>query len=272
MNITFYAEDSPWQLNGNFWQAPATLIVQGVHAGSHGPIFWADHVLKEAVKSWAYIPVTLGHPMVGDSHVSVNHSPETFVKYSLGEVIDPYFDEAKKAIRGTLQIPVGLPKALMDRVKNLKEVSVGIFSEDTQTYGQYNGKSYHACAISMQPDHLAILPEDQRGACSWEDSCGVRVNSAGDKILQNALTNYVNNLMNGENNMRDDFEYNMATPQLKAVEGESEVDVVQILKEFEDFPGLVPPWVMALRAKQERPKQDNDNYQGEEMLLPFGVK
>lgn len=270
MNITYYAEGSPWQLNGQFWQAPCVLINQGVHAGSHGPIFWADHVLKEAVKSWANIPVTLGHPMVGDSHVSVNHSPEVFVKYAMGEVINPYFDEAKKAIRGTLQIPVGLPKALMDRVKNLREVSVGIFSEDTQTYGQFNGKSYHACAISMKPDHLAILPEGQKGACNFEsDGCGIRVNAAGHKILQNALTTYVNNLMNGGNIMND--EYNMATPQLQAVEGETEVDVVQVLKEFEDFPGLVPLWVTALRARQEI-KQSQDTYQDGDMLLPFGVQ
>lgn len=261
MNITFYAEDSPWQLNGNFWQAPATLIVQGVHAGSHGPIFWADHVLKEAVKSWAYIPVTLGHPMVGDSHVSVNHSPETFVKYSLGEVIDPYFDEAKKAIRGTLQIPVGLPKALMDRVKNLKEVSVGIFSEDTQTYGQYNGKSYHACAISMQPDHLAILPEDQRGSCSWEDQCGVRVNSAGDKILQNALSNYINNVMNGENDMNEEM---LLPIGIYKKEETITDDELRTLQYEADEAGILLPPCLNVGVGQSN--------QGEDMLLPPGVK
>jgi hypothetical protein len=254
MNITFYEEGSPWQLNGQFWQAPCTLITQGVHAGSHGPIFWADHVLKEAVSSWSYIPVTLGHPMVGDSHVSVNHSPETFVKYSLGEVINPYFDEAKKAIRGTLQIPVGLPKALMDRVKNLREVSVGIFSEDTQTYGQYNGKDYHACAISMKPDHLAILPEDQRGACSWEDSCGVRVNSM--QHLQG--------------------DYEMTTEKLLPVDvyRKDETiteDELRTLQYEADEHELLLPGCFNVNLDRVKPKSD-DTYQDDGMLLPAGVE
>lgn len=267
MNIIFYAEDSPWQLNGQFWQAPATLIVQGVHAGSHGPIFWADHVLKEAVKSWANIPVTLGHPKVGDSHVSVNHSPEVFVKYAMGEVINPYFDETKKAIRGTLQIPVGLPKALMDRVKNLREVSVGIFSEDTQTYGQFNGKHFDACAISMNPDHLAILPEDQKGACSWEDQCGVRVNSAGDKILQNALTNYIHNVMNG-GNMNEEMLLPIGIYKKEETITDDELRTLQYEADEHDL--LLPGCFNRDLSRQSKPGQDD--YQGEELLLPHGVK
>lgn len=271
MNIQAYLESNIWKptADGQWLQAPVTLIVEGVHRGSAGAIYHAAHVLKESFQKWASIPLTLGHPQVDGKFVSITQSPEVFSQYQIGEVVNPYWDEQKKAIRASVRIPASHPQK--DRLMKLREVSVGVFTKDTETYGSWYGENYSACSISHAPDHLALLPEGQVGACNFSnDGCGIRVNSAGYKILQNALTTYVNNLIGG-NKMNEDYEYNMATPQFQAVEGETGVDAVQILKEFEDFPGLVPQWVLALRAKQES-KQSQDTYQGEELLLPFGVE
>jgi hypothetical protein len=55
------------------------------------------------------------------------------------------------------------------------EVSLGVFTEDEPTSGNWNGEDYVAIARSHRPDHLALLPGEQ-GACSWADGCGVRAN------------------------------------------------------------------------------------------------
>lgn len=170
----------PWVLTGGNFEAPAILIREGVHAGSAGPIFWPPHVLRAAAPSWEGIPVTINHPV--DSKgvpISVNTSQEVKAAYVVGKVVRPHYDAGGKAIKAILQVPADHPMA--ENVQKLREVSVGVFGDHTQTYGEYQGESYKKCAISMEPDHLAILDGDSIGACSFEkDGCGIRTNAAAD--------------------------------------------------------------------------------------------
>lgn len=198
MNIQAYLESNIWKptADGKWLEAPCVLITEGVHHGSHGKIFHAAHILAESVQKWQSIPLTLGHPQVDGQFVSITQSPEIFNQYSIGEVTSPYWDESKKAIRAQVRIPANHP--MRDRLTKLKEVSVGVFTEDVNTYGSWFGENYDACSISHQPDHLAILPEGQVGACNFEsDGCGIRVNSSYQE-LQNIITTFKESVMTDE--------------------------------------------------------------------------
>ena len=239
----------PWTIRNGFMEAPATLMVEGVHHGSHGPIYWAPRVLKAAASTWEGIPLTLNHPEVNGRAISINHSPEIRAKYAIGKVINPYFDETKKGIRAILQVPVNHPKSGL--IQSLREVSVGIFSEETETYGSWRGEKYSACAIRMEPDHLAILAEGQIGACSFEDSCGIRANSF--QILQQALVNAIN-FLQGDRTMKHDDEYCMGTPMMRFYEE-----------------GRKKPKENNT-VKTQSQEKGHDNQPETEMLIPLGVK
>jgi len=59
------------------------------------------------------------------------------------------------------------------RSGNPLEVSLGCFTDPSAEEGDFNGEHYDAIAHNHRPDHLALLPGG-KGACSWEDGCGVR--------------------------------------------------------------------------------------------------
>ena len=44
-----------------------------------------------------------------------------------------------------------------------------------------DGQAYNAIATDLKPDHLAVLLHE-KGACSWEDGCGIRANEGGESI------------------------------------------------------------------------------------------
>ncbi|MFA4901615.1 MAG: DUF2213 domain-containing protein [Desulfobaccales bacterium] len=207
--LTVYLE-TPWTRQGGNFVAPCTLMVEGVHSGSHGPVFHPAHVLKANTPKWEGQPVTVDHPKQDGQYVDVNSSKAIWDKYVVGRVTKPYYDENKKAIRGTIQIPANHARAA-EIIKLPGEVSVGIFSDYTETYGQHGGQEYNRCSITHEPNHLAILP-DGVGACSKKAGCGLRVNS-GVEILGDALAQWINNLRReARNNMENNHEHEAVYP------------------------------------------------------------
>ena len=269
--VTAYTE-SPWRGQGDYWVAPVTMITVGVHAGSHGPIYWADHILQQAAPAWEGVPLTLGHPEVDGQPVSVHHNAEIFSRFVIGRVTKPFYDPAKKGIRATLQVARSHPK--IEQIKKIREVSVGIFGDHTQTYGSYGGKDYDKCAISMTPDHLAALPEGQ-GACSWADSCGIRTNSQLDELREIAgetITRWVNDTLKGAKAMED---YpNEAVYPVEFYTANAEKDELATLAAWEGNPGPVPMEVLELRRKHADRKQGQGRGQGhhDQALYPAEVK
>jgi hypothetical protein len=255
MNLQAYLEEV-WKQDGSILSAPVTLLVEGVHRGSHGAIYHSAKVLEKATHLWEGVNLTLGHPQVDGNFVSIHHSPEIEERYTIGKVTAPYWDSEKKAIRATVKISANEPQA--KRLMKLREVSVGIFGDETEIYGQFYGESYNACALTHVPDHLAVLPEGVRGACSVDDGCGIRTNA-----LQNALTTYVNNLIGG-NTMIDE----MLLPP--GVEGEdyrsmTETELRTLQYEADEGEGLLLPPCLNGR---------NLDCQGgdDDKLLPPGVE
>jgi hypothetical protein len=157
---------------------PVVMMVEGVHSGSHGPLLYLSEDLARFPEAWNGIPVTLQHPSIDGNPVSANH-PEVLDEYTVGRVFNAQFDNGR--LRGEAWIDQQrteqVAPELYTDLKNGKpiEVSVGVFNDEQREEGDWRGEEYVAIARNHRPDHLALLPGG-RGACSWEDGCGIRAN------------------------------------------------------------------------------------------------
>ena len=171
---------------------PVVMMVEGVHAGSGGPILYTAKELGMIPESWNGIPVTINHPSKEGANISAN-SPEVLNKEVIGRVFNSIMDGTK------LKAEVWLDEAYMiennpDVLAHITEglpldVSVGVFSDYDPVPGQFEGMQYNEAAKNLRPDHLALLPGGT-GACSWDAGCGIRANS--------------NNEEGGTNEMKDE--------------------------------------------------------------------
>lgn len=157
---------------------PVTLMVEGVHSGSHGAVYHSADELGKIVESWNGIPVTIGHPQVNGQYASAN-SPAVLTEWSVGTVFNAYMDgDALKAEAWILKENIeALSPELLQRINDREqiEVSVGVFSDEETVEGIWNTETYDSIARNHRPDHLALL-SDEVGACSIDDGCGIRVN------------------------------------------------------------------------------------------------
>lgn len=176
---------SPWTIKDGKAVAPVTIMTEGVHHGSAGPIYWASHILRQNAAKWEGVPVVIDHPRINGESVSVKKMPERIIGY----VRKPYFCESVKGIKAEIEIPSNHHQ--LSQIQNTTEVSAGAFTDEVYQAGSWNGENYHACSITMRPDHLALLP-DGKGACSWADGCGVRVHQTKlDMALSDCATRAV---------------------------------------------------------------------------------
>ena len=160
---------------------PVVMMVEGVHSGNHGAVYHSANELQKFVDSWNGIPVVIDHPKKDGVHVSANQ-PD-ILEESVGKVFKTTFDNGKLKAEVWLdeeQLKEISPMA-MAYIKEMKplDVSVGVFTDQELFDGQWNEEKYNTVARNYRPDHLALLPGG-RGACSWNDGCGIRVNSNND--------------------------------------------------------------------------------------------
>jgi hypothetical protein len=158
---------------------PVVMMVEGVHNGSHGPLFHSIAELGKFPASWNGIPVVINHPEIDGMNVSAN-DPDIIDQQTVGRVYNTYVDGAK--LKAEVWVSTeklqALSAELLDQFEKgeLVEVSLGMFTEEDSVTGDWNGETYEAIAKSHRPDHLALLPGG-KGACSCADGCGIRVNS-----------------------------------------------------------------------------------------------
>ena len=224
---------------------PVTMMVEGVHNGSHGPLYHPVEVLGQAVDAWNGLPVTIEHPESGGQFVSAS-SPGIIAQYGVGMVQGPRMDgtalraeawlvESKlkeKSPEAFESIEIGLPI----------EVSIGVFSDDEEITGEWNGETYNAISRGHVPDHLALLPEGV-GACSWSDGCGIRANKEGGKseIMKNengvtpAGLTKEQHLANLIANAESGFRERMQTIQSKLDAMDSDLRVHYLEEVYDDF-------------------------------------
>lgn len=159
---------------------PVVMMVEGVHSGSHGPLLHTAEELSKSAPQWNGIPVTMSHPIdAAGTHISAfAEGAENFI---VGYLENARMEGNKLKAQARIQERRALatsPQALQ-YIKERKplDVSIGVFTEDEEIGGEWNGEAYTAIATNHIPDHLALLPNEQ-GACSWADGCGVRVNKS----------------------------------------------------------------------------------------------
>jgi len=168
---------------------PVVMIVEGVLNGT----LYTNDELANFSQTWNGVPVTIQHPESQGMSVSAN-SPEIFNTQVVGTVFNTHYENGKlKAeiwLRNTLleQLEPSLKAKLLSGEK--LEVSTGLFCEDLQSEGKFNGVEYSSIAHNIRPDHLALLPGGV-GACSWEDGCGVRSNEKEGKMIKTKKVNKI---------------------------------------------------------------------------------
>lgn len=167
-------------LNGvSYLVVPLVMMVEGVHNGSGGPIFYSAEVLSENAESWNSRPVPLYHPQQGDRFISASASPQIHAEWNVGTIFNARFENG--ALRAEAWVNIELlnqkDASVLTRLRNgeAMDVSIGVVSDIQNSSGVWNEESYSLVAYNLRPDHVALLP-DQTGACSWADGCGVRVN------------------------------------------------------------------------------------------------
>jgi hypothetical protein len=167
---------------------PIVMMVEGVHDGSHGPLFHPAEELGRWPGAWNGMPVVVTHPEIDGMNISANN-PQIIDREKVGRVYNTRMDDTK------LRAEAWLDEERLRQVSSIAlaairqshplEVSVGVFTDDDQTPGEWNGEQYTAVARNHRPDHLALLPGGV-GACSWSDGCGVRLNEKGGKMEINS--------------------------------------------------------------------------------------
>lgn len=157
---------------------PVVMMVEGVHSGSRGPLFHSAQELGSVVAAWNGIPITIQHPQESGIFVSANSPGQ--IDNSVGRVYNAHMDGDKLKAEAWLDVQklAAVSPIAMDYIEEKRplDVSVGVFTTEEETEGEWNGEHYTAIARNHRPDHLALLPGVE-GACNWTDGCGIRVNS-----------------------------------------------------------------------------------------------
>lgn len=157
---------------------PVIMMVEGVHCGSAGPIFYSSEELARYPEAWNGRPVPVHHPEEYGGPVSCNQ-PRIMESYVVGQLFNTRFEGGKLKSEAWIDVAkcdLISPSTLQSLRDGIPmDVSTGLWSDDEAVEGVYNGEPYAYVAHNIRPDHLALLP-GQRGACSWQDGCGVRAN------------------------------------------------------------------------------------------------
>jgi len=162
---------------------PVIMINEGVH----NRIFYPNSELERSVQNWNGSPIPIYHPEKNGIPISCN-SPEIYNKQVVGKVFNSHMDGDN--LKADLYLNKDKVNSLMPDLFTFLEndgqmdVSTGLFSDDIYQTGDFEGEEYDSIAVNIRPDHLAILP-GQKGACSWEDGCGIRANQEKQKNKKN---------------------------------------------------------------------------------------
>lgn len=158
---------------------PVVMMVEGVHSGSRGPLLHLAEELDKFPNAWNGMPVVVFHPEDESRNISAN-SPEVIEREAIGRVYNTHMEGNK--LKAEVWLDEGklrqVSSEALEYIRQGKplDVSVGVFTDEEETAGEWNGEHYDAIARNYRPDHLALLP-GETGACSWDDGCGIRTNT-----------------------------------------------------------------------------------------------
>lgn len=176
-----------------YFVVPVVMMVEGVHNGSHGPIYHSVEVLSSYVQAWNGIPIMINHPEDQNGNYISANSPDQLQR-SVGKIFNARFENNRLMAEAWLdkQKLLAVSEEASQHIQQHRpiDVSIGAFTEEIMEAGEWKGESYTAIAQGYRPDHLAILPGGV-GACSWADGCGIRLNTKnkGGKMYEEISKN-----------------------------------------------------------------------------------
>ena len=170
---------------------PVVMLVEGVHNGSGGSIFYSADELEKFPEAWNHKPVVLRHPNSEDGGPVSACSVDVVNTIKVGTLFNTVWEN------GRLKSEAWLLKARLAEVAPgvlaqlqaglMLEVSTGLFFEGDLEPGDWQGESFERSARNIRPDHLAILV-DEVGACSVADGAGMpRTNAQSRSIVMQVM-------------------------------------------------------------------------------------
>jgi hypothetical protein len=172
---------------------PVVALVEGViyPANADNPELVTAEEFEHHAEGWNGRPIFEGHPMLDGEYVSGNE-PDVLGTKRIGTVFNTTTSDKKLKMEAWIDVELCNERApdLLVRLqeKTPIEISVGAFVDTDDSTGIYKGKKYVGAWTEITPAHLALLPEEDIGACSREAGCGVRAakeNSMDIKNLRN---------------------------------------------------------------------------------------
>lgn len=177
---------------------PCVSLTEGVHTGSHGPIYYPAEEIQNSVEAWNHMPAVLYHPQENGVNISARQ-PVVLNTRKMGVLLNSVGDGGKLShevwadVERTKSLDVRVHEAVQNGTK--VEVSTGLSMDLDPTPGEWNGQKFVAIARNMRPDHLAILP-DKVGACSIAKGAGLFANEAKEpESIQQVLFRTVENAL-----------------------------------------------------------------------------
>jgi hypothetical protein len=163
---------------------PVIGLVEGIvkAMNARGPELVPCEEFSKDVERWNGKPVYLGHPLMNGRPVYSN--PQLVKDLSFGVVRNANITNKKLAMEAWLDAERCslIAPALLERARagDPIEISVGAGVHTEETAGTHAGRDYVGIWRNITPDHLALLPGDVAGACSFDMGCGIRAAQAQD--------------------------------------------------------------------------------------------
>lgn len=159
---------------------PAIVLVEGVLHGANSefPELALAEEFGKFPETWNGRPVTLSHPMRQGQFVSASSAPEVFESEAVGMVFNSRVEDGKLKVEFFLD-PEKAGQDEIDRLTSgsTAEVSTGFFADVLEAKGNFKGRDFAGILTGIRPDHIALLSEEEIGACSVADGCGApRIN------------------------------------------------------------------------------------------------
>lgn len=178
-------EDKEWVV------VPMIMLMEGVHNGSCGALYYPEEELEKTPQAWNHKPVVVYHP-----EGPTACDPDILTNRKIGVIMNTKYEDHK--LKAEAWIDASRCKKIDNRVMEaiekgeMMELSTGLFTDAEGPAGDWKGEEYDAVAKNYRPDHLALLP-DLTGACSVADGAGfLRCNAekTEERISENWVQTY----------------------------------------------------------------------------------
>lgn len=159
---------------------PMVMITEGVHNGSEGPLYYPKNELGKTPAAWDHKPIVVYHPEENGQGISAC-LPHVLNTRKVGIILNTTWSLPKLNAEAWLKESrlKEVDARVLEKIEKgeMVEVSTGLFTDNEESPGEWNGEKYIAIARNYRPDHLAILP-DLKGSCSIADGAGLLRNAA----------------------------------------------------------------------------------------------